>query len=276
MKKRIAGILVILSLGVFSWAQGAKDPFDAKKSQEELEIMKGILSTTLSFVTQNPQRQASSVWRPSNIRAFYLSGQGAVFIIQTSSLRSTFSPFSSDFGYELSQQISEAAKELSLQATEMGLRAAASGIGQGVGGGIGGGKGGGTASPLSPSTSAPPSPPPIDREELRKKVEEYQAKAKKNREEAENRREKLLQSLAEAKVYLIEALANYGDSLATVKPDEYINLVLTTDGFDGGSGFGGQRTRHDIISAQKSWITDYKAGRLSLDNFKQKVLQYTE
>ena len=39
---------------------------------------------------------------------------------------------------------------------------------------------------------------------------------------------------------------------------------------------GRMKTRHDIISAQKSWITDYKAGRISLENFKQKVLQYTE
>ena len=28
----------------------------------------------------------------------------------------------------------------------------------------------------------------------------------------------------------------------------------------------------DIISARKSWITDYKAGKLSLESFKQKVI----
>ena len=93
----------------------------------------------------------------------------------------------------------------------------------------------------------------------------------KNREEEQKRREKLLQSLADIKIQLIETLANYGDSLTTVKSDERINLVLTTDGFE-----GRQKKRFDTISAQKSWITDYKAGRLSLEDFKQKVLQYTQ
>jgi len=107
-------------------------------------------------------------------------------------------------------------------------------------------------------------------------VAEYQAKAKKSREESQARREKLLQNLAEAKIYPVEALANYGDSLTTVRPNEYISLILTTDGIDAHSDFGGQKTRQNIISAQKSWITDYKAGRLSLDAFKQKAQQSTE
>ena len=105
-----------------------------------------------------------------------------------------------------------------------------------------------------------------------RKWREYQARIKKSREEAEANREKFLESLKEIRMPLIEALANYGDSLTTVKPGEYINLVL----IDGHLRFGRMKTRHDIISAQKSWITDYKAGRLTLENFKQKVLQYTE
>jgi hypothetical protein len=47
---------------------------------------------------------------------------------------------------------------------------------------------------------------------------------------------------------------------------------------DGGSLFGSDRTSShcQVVSAQKSWITDYKAGKLTLDAFKQKVLQYSE
>ena len=96
----------------------------------------------------------------------------------------------------------------------------------------------------------------------------------KNREEAAANQEKFIESLTGIRVFLTEALANYGDSLTQVKPGEYINLVLDTDSYD--SNFGRMKTRHDVISAQKSWITDYKAGRISLENFKQKVLQYTE
>jgi hypothetical protein len=105
MKKHLARFLVISCLAAFSWAQGKVDLFDIGKSQQELEIMKGILGTTLSFVAQNLQRQSASTsgtskvntpfgpvavstpWRSSNMHAFYLYGQGAVFVFPTSSLR---------------------------------------------------------------------------------------------------------------------------------------------------------------------------------------------
>jgi hypothetical protein len=35
------------------------------------------------------------------------------------------------------------------------------------------------------------------------------------------------------------------------------------------------RGQREIISVQKSTITDYKAGRLTLDGFKAKVLVYS-
>ena len=97
---------------------------------------------------------------------------------------------------------------------------------------------------------------------------------KKSREEEAAKQEKFIESLSQIRVYLIEALANYGDSLTQVKSGEYINLVLYSDSYD--TVTNRMKTRHDIISAQKSWITDYKAGRINLDTFKQKVLQYIE
>ena len=100
---------------------------------------------------------------------------------------------------------------------------------------------------------------------------------KKSRQETEADNQKLLENLKKVRVDLIETLANYGDSLTTVKPNEYISLILVTETPDSTLGrLGGAKERHDVISAQRSWITDYKAGRLSLDGFKQKVLQYTE
>ena len=99
---------------------------------------------------------------------------------------------------------------------------------------------------------------------------------KKSREQAAANRQKFLESLKELRAPLIEALANYGDSLTQVKPGEYINLILSTQDALDIMDYGPAKTRHDIISAQKTWITDYKAGRISLDTFRQKVLQYTE
>jgi hypothetical protein len=111
---------------------------------------------------------------------------------------------------------------------------------------------------------------------MRKRLADAQEKVKRRRADLETRRQKLLQSLSEIKVYLIEALANHGDSLTFLKPNEYINIILTTDeGFPVFSDGGESRALREVISVQKTAVSDYKAGRVTLDAFKQKVLQYS-
>ena len=228
--------------------------------------------------------------------AYYLVGQGAVFVVPTSTFRSTeLTPFLNAQNIKLNIDLSklkEQTQGLVLQAqqqtAELHKYASRAGIGSGAGPGIGGGLGSGPeaspappkppAQPAPPAPSAlpaPPAPPQADRQEVFKRMEEYQAALKKSREEAAANQQKFLDSLKVICAPLIEALANYGDSLTQVKPSEYINLILYTEGLDI-MDYGPAKTRHDVISAQKSWITDYKAGRITLDNFKQKVLQYTE
>ncbi|MGA2261887.1 MAG: hypothetical protein ABSH28_10655 [Acidobacteriota bacterium] len=292
MKKYLASVLILTCLGAFSLAQGTKTAlFDVTKSQQEMEIMKGILSTTLSFVAQNVQRVGAStktatasprkispaiapMWRVSNMNAFYLYGQGAVFVMPTSSLRlgnyDEIIVRADDLNLEL-----VAASRAMLTASEKALR----GTGQGVGAGTGSGTGSGVPQAAQPPTPpAPPAPPQVNQEELRKKLAEAQDKVKKSREDSEASRAKFVAMLGEIKGYLIEALANHGDSLTTVKPNEYITLVILTDDFGGDllRDESGPRTHQEVISVQKSWITDYKAGRLTLDAFKQKALQYSE
>jgi len=298
MKRQIAVILITLSLGTFSWAQGSNDLFDLKKSQEELEIMKGILSSTISFVTQDQNQRGISIRRDP--QAFYLADQGAVFVIPISSFPS--------YNWEISraldatrESLNELRYNLDYKTLDDGSMLVAAPPAP-------------PAPPALPAPPAPPAPPvtlaipappspseppeePLTSQEYRKVMEKelqearvyiekgreealkkreelrmlYQPRAEKSREEELKRREKLLQSLADIKVQLVEALANYGDSLTTVKSGEHINLVLTTQGFE-----SRQNERFHTISAQKSWITDYKAGRLSLEDFKQKVRQYTQ
>ena len=264
MKKPLTIVLILFGMVTFPSVRGrTEDLFDLKKSQEELEIMKGILNTTLSFAAQRSKGRTTSEasskqsglsvqssWQFANINAFHLAGQGAVFVIPSSSLRRA--DFAGDTG-EISQELSQQTKTYS-DAVAAYSSALAS------------------LAPASPAPPAPPAASQANHEELRKKVEELQAKMKKNREDAQANRERFLQGLAEIKACLIEALANYGDSLTTVKADQYINLVLITDD----EFFGRQPTRYDVISAQKSWIADYKAGRLSLEAFKKRVLNYSE
>jgi hypothetical protein len=350
----------MISMGLLSWgaAQVARpDLFDLKKSEQELEVMKGILTTTLNFFlkesrkasTQKPGRDEDQLyaikgpWGGSRVSAFYLYGQGATFIIPVSTLRYAKAPVKvgaldadqlklnaeldvlqavqleeqiateQQFEVELAQlelnRVAEAhEQELAKLQTELafGLLAGVAGgipggivggVPGGVAGGIPGGVGGGVPGgergpakarpkPAKPVAQAAPQPPqapqpavvPQREEEVRKKLEDLQRNVVKRREMEEVKRKELLERLAQIKVYLIEALANHGDSLTHVKPNEYINLVLTAE--DGDSKWFKLADSEDasphreIMSVQKSVITDYKAGRLTLDTFKQKVLQY--
>jgi hypothetical protein len=300
MKKYLAGFFIIFSLGTFTKAQETKAPFDVKTSQEELEIMKGIISTKLSYVAEDSQKESASLWRFSNINAFYLSGQGAVFVIPTSSLRAfNFRSSSDDLGrlreqmdlirMQMERTQGEAAAVTETYNRLRQMTNSGSGTGSGTGQGTGGSAG--TAPPAAPAPPSPPSPQvqpfsiQAKTEEIQKReaeararLSELQERSKKREAEESANREKFLQRLAEIKGYLIETLASYGDSLTTVKANDSINLVLLSDVFDGNGNysFGKRGTRYDIISVQKSWITDYKAGRLNLEGFKQKALQYTE
>jgi hypothetical protein len=287
MKKYIVCVLSILSLSLFCWAQAAKEPFDVKKSQAELEIMKGILGTTAKFVAQNFQKRTSP-WNSFNISAYYLVGQGAVFTIPTRPSMQLLA--FTDSGQELEalklrefeihnrnyeemmwdaeenlrrNEIQIALAESAWEDAESPSAPPAPQTPQAP-----------QASQAPPSPPAPPAPPQINKEELRKKVEKIKVNIKKSQEEAEENRRKFLQSLAEIKTHLIEALANYGDSMTTIKPVEYINLIFPTENMANRND--GMKSQYDVISVQKSWISDYKAGRLSLDAFKQKVLQYTQ
>jgi len=303
---------------------GQTQLFDSKRSQQELEIMKGILRTTLDFATKELQGASGEEGHArfdfggfSNISAFYLYGQGAVFSIPTSSLRHGFNfhwqglqgsldglqgsiaALSSPayFGaldaqvqdevarvqeeVERAREEVERAQEEIDRAKERERDANAPAIDP-------------VPAPAAPPTpQAPPAPgqpqakskqsrsvaptsgvSPGRKEQLRKQLAEAQEKVKKRQEELERSRAQFREQLSEIKGYLIEALANHGDSLGVVRPNEYVNLVILEDGEDGlfSNAAGGKR---EVISVQKSVITDYKAGRITLEAFKQKVLDYS-
>ncbi|PYU94088.1 MAG: hypothetical protein DMG08_08535 [Acidobacteria bacterium] len=129
--------------------------------------------------------------------------------------------------------------------------------------------------PPAPSAAAPtPAPKPTrSQDEIRKKLFKAQEEVKQRRDQAEAKRAKFLDQLAEIKVYLVEALANHGDSLTHVKPSEYITILITTDEED--MVFkDSTRSHREVLSVQKGAVVDYKAGKLTLDAFKQKVLNY--
>ena len=274
--------------------------------------MRGILSTTLGFVMKELRGKDSSPpepkeeffytsWRSSNVSAFYLYGQGAIFIIPASSFRNVFSPFDKE-GRLWDAQEYEIAREHEIEAAALAAEAdvhvlaelkEAGGVVGGVLGGVVGGVPGGVEGgipggvkagtrvqapvapqpPPAPSAAAPTAPKPArSQDEIRKKLFKAQEEVKQRRDQAEAKRAKFLDQLAEIKVYLVEALANHGDSLTHVKPNEYITILITSD--EGDMFKDSTRSHREVLSVQKSAVMDYKAGKLTLDAFKQKVLNY--
>jgi hypothetical protein len=289
MNKHFFGIILLLFLGTFSWGQGTKEYFDIKKSREEGEILRGILFTKFSYLSQKPVL-SSNGYLP-DISSFYLPGEGMVFVISLYGIptfyRSSFPTTSSNSPSELSKELASLNRELVARTRELmrvseqlSVKTSAqtmqkSGISSSVGSGTGSGAGGGSnkATAIPPEASAPPALSDKfsieSKSNLEKSIEELKEKIKSTNREIDNMRSQNLSNLSEElRPILVETLANYGDSLTTVKPDEYINFVLGTEATS-------QKTRF-IISVSKTWVIDYKAGRLTLDAFKQKVIQYND
>jgi hypothetical protein len=285
MKRYFISTVLIFCLGVLSFAD--EPTFNVEKSRQELEIMKGILETSLAFSLSDEETVKSTfrVSNASNIDAFYLSGQGAVFMIPTSNFYRSgdliIMPEFSEQMSTLNEKVKILTKNLALQSEQLASKAqewnqAKSGIGSGKGAGVGSGIGPGQGSSATPSPPSAPSPPPPPTPPPAPTVVQL-PQSSEQKEEAAARKAEYQKNLEKAKLQLIETLANYGDSLTTVQSGEYINLILTANNYNIGlyvRGAGHQST-HEVISARKSWITDYKAGRLSLEGFKQKVLQYS-
>lgn len=242
-KKWIATSLVVFTAAAVGAA--AQSLFDARKAEKELEVMEGILQTTLKFVTQEASDDEAVLafgaatgnflrLGGSSVDSYYLYDQGAVFVVDLPGIRFARGGDAKVYSAILSD-------------------ARSTGTGQ-----------------VTRSSTA------ISRERLM----ELQEKVKQQQEEYKKEAEEHRQRLDEVKEFLVEALANHGDSLTILKDDEYINLVLNSpsDGWLLSSNsrnriYGGSR-RAEYISVQKSWISDYKAGRLTLDQFKQKALSY--
>jgi len=268
-------------------AQGNQaELFDQKKADQEMEIMKGILGTTLEFAfTDLYPRQDDSrtpvtarYWNTSgfsNIVSVYLYGQGAIFVIPTSKLAS----LGGMAGPLAGLQTALGGRQEYLFAVQENLARVRDQLNSVT-------RGGPTRitppiPPQPPQPQQPPKPPVpsqpstnANQEAAKRTLAEAQENLNKLREEAELRHQKLMGDLTQIKVHLIEALANYGDSLTFLKPGEYINVVLSIDGEPLLSGES-TADRQQIMSVQKSVISEYKAGKISLGAFKQKVLQYT-
>ncbi|MGI8782243.1 MAG: hypothetical protein ACR2L2_01130 [Acidobacteriota bacterium] len=261
MRRKFCLLLVLVLLAATPGSSGAQSgatqQFDLKETRQELEIMRGILETTLDFVTRDNQSEDSEasllgrrIYRGgfSDMSSYYLQGQGALFTIPSHSLRGSIHGLETN-NFMLAPGDSVAYAALTTARAAIARR-----------------------QPPQPSQAAqvapgtPPSPPPAveaTTEQLKERLDRAREAANKRREQEAQRQQNFDKQLVGLKAALIEALARHGDSLVTVKANEYVTVIVTGEG----------RTNH-VLSVQKSHITDFKAGRLTLDAFKQKVLDY--
>ncbi len=279
MKRRIAlsAVALLIALTFVAVKPIADQPvLDKQKSRQELETMKGILQTSLNFALKRAATKSETTggpaivgygkgeWGINGIDAFYLHGQGAVFVVPLSALRGHGHmalggfDFADVIGPEetalLQQTVGEAMAEVS-RATES-LKAQAES----------------DAAKQEEKQKVQPKIPKIevDKAKIQQKLEQRRAEAKKQHEA-------LLARVEGLKGSLKETLANYGDSLTIVKPDEWVTVVISggSGGFKFWDASGEEDEVSHVISVKKSMVTDLKAGKISREEFERRVTDYS-
>jgi len=234
-------MLIIGGIGSYPPAQSADALFAARKSQEELGIMNGIFRAMTSFFEESLAPKIPFRRMPIP-QAWYRPNLGAMFLIPVSST--------------VAEGIRPPSNYLSTTLYSFMMRAYYA------------------RADILPK----PSPTPAallwpTRENLPEALQLVGGMAERARNNSETKEVKFLRCPTEIKIGLLNALADYGDLLTTVKPDEFISPILEMRNSDGNTDVSDLGKRHGILSVQKLWITDYKAGKLSMEDLHQKFFE---
>ena len=283
MKRRIALIAVVLGLavGLFQLRSSAQQPSDEQtRGRQEIAVMKSILQTTLNFAARDMDKQQSAdkhrrAFGFSQITGLYLRGQGAVFTIPLSGVGG-FGNHDFDFNFvmpEVDFATGEAGQVTvnvptpiiagDLSAEEMERVEAALQQAQ---------------KELEKEQTKAADVKAKTKERLQRQMEQLkktQEKMKLRQQELEKRRAEMAQRIERLKVHLRDALANHGDSLSIVKPQEFVTFVIAGDGVRGwfGDSGGDAQTQH-VMSVKKSDVVEFKSGRITREQFAQRVMEY--
>ncbi len=308
MRRRLMICLLVAAGALLKWGLEftvASQLFDDARSREEIDMMRVILSTTLDHKLKGSRESSddgAEQWGliggkfSSQINGYYLYGQGAVFTISLNlppvppappippipavapappapAAPAAPAPPAPVMG-EMSDDSAIAALAAANDKVAAELAAAAS-------------KEAELASTASKDAQkqaeAARAQMKLHEKNLAKQLEKVQEQTKYLQDhfkhwrvQQEADRAKIAERITAAKGVLMEALAKHGDSLTVVKPQEYITLILSGDsGKWFWLGTEEKQTPKQILSVQKSVIGDYKAGKLTLEDFKKKVLSYT-
>lgn len=290
----VFGILIASAPGWGTMLQAQQSGTrEDSRLQQELQVMKSILTTTLSFVGQAEQtigsRRVRSVG-PGKIDALYLRGQGAVFTIpiggaaaidasryaaverELARLESSDSPRSKAAALRL---LRSATRQGVLDLRDIEEFAEAEALA--------------TIEIDHAESGATPAPRPLPRttrkatpEETQKEIDRLKAELSEERKQAESNRRRL-------EAALVDVLSRYGDSLTQLQPDEHINLVVSSGSRFGGfilpefewgstgivtSSPAGETNSDLILTVKVSDVRDFRAGRIDLQAFQSRIEKY--
>ena len=273
---------------------------DSGKAEKELEIMKSVISTTISMTKQRlaEEREEGEDYRSryqrymvdfneNAIDGYYLHGQGVVFTIPFPCESAGFSlnlerelARLDEAGLEHSLDIEEMEQEIEMLVTEVELQRQELGLPHAV-------------PPPPPPFSAPEAPaePEIPETELsgpelagkkealaraRENVEKAVARVRVRMKEAQEKSSQLEEMAAAEKEAikeeLINVLASHGGSLTQVKNGEFINLVLEESCEP--LGWRNRNSKRTVLSVRKDDIIAHLTGQISLDELEAKIVEY--
>lgn len=285
--------IIFFALIGFSAGQPNVDPVQGEK---ELEVMKSVISTSLSLAKKSlreeePQeirfgryRRYTTDFNADVIEGYYLHGQGVVFTIPYPCLSGRFpGNWENEIDIRLDeimegaevdrdlveQEVALLMNEVELQRQELGLLH--------------------SVPPPPPPPSAPPAPeapespdpapaPAAAKEaaeaakNLEKQVKKIKVRLGEVKEQTEEQKERTAKEREAIKKELIEVVAAHGGSLTQVRENEFINLILR-DSCEPYSWDDSSDAR-TVLSVKKSDLSAYRSGQITLEQLKSRFIEY--
>ena len=277
--------LMVTTMTVALSAQTGTKSFDPAGLRQELEIMEGILHTTLNYALEESDSGSRVFSRRTE--SFYLYGQGAVFVVNL--------PFrtSLDIVRGVARQKREIArqkKELSrlknslqgtqgqnaeiLRALEEALRAAEAATRVQAD----------TGFPVPPPPPAPASPPapssaaveaatqqvPDPLEQPEEQLHSLQNYLQDQQRQMAERNAEIEKKMVDVEKVLLEALSRHGGSFRSLSEGEFVTLILK----QGKRWLGRSPSQARVLVVPKSALTEFDADRIGWDAFLRQVVSY--
>ena len=264
-------------------AQSETTPFDPAGLRQELEIMEGILHTTLKYALEESDSGPRAFSRRTE--SFYLYGQGAVFVVNLPFRRSR------DIVREVARRkrgIARQERELSriknalgetedsniliLKAQQQVLRAAELASVQAAAASD-------APPPPAPTWEPLPPAPPVAfveqapeqvLEPLKERLQSLQNRLQVQQRQMEEHNTEIQKKMVDVEKALLEALSRHGGSFRSLSEGEFVTLILN----QGEKWPGRSPPQARVLVVPKSALMAFAADRIAWDAFLRQVVGY--